>query len=236
MRQRPGQTVTEYVHFMRQSFDDYIETCQMIDGSAAIHPHNMGLLMLRGISSSCQYGQAKQCAINAFDTDYLMSSDEVMGSILHLAQNMEVELPPSVDPANNPPIPTPPIAAFVAAGRHSSGGRYNARGGRGGQGPLPSKCSGCGGLDHIMSSCKASNYALLEVDSCQAQDDSLEVWHPERTYVPQRPPGRSTSIRHRRRCPRCRPFGDGMRRRIRRHRGWYHVLLYCVPSIHTPGT
>jgi hypothetical protein len=39
LRQRPGQTVAEYVHFMRQSFDDYNETCQMIDGSAAIHPH-----------------------------------------------------------------------------------------------------------------------------------------------------------------------------------------------------
>jgi hypothetical protein len=50
LRQRPGQTVTEYVNFMRQSFDDYNETCQMIDGSAAIHPHNLGLLMLRGIS------------------------------------------------------------------------------------------------------------------------------------------------------------------------------------------
>jgi hypothetical protein len=70
LRQRPGQTITEYVHFMRQSFDDYNETCQMIDGFAAIRPHNLGLLMLRGISSSSQYGQAKQCVINAFDTDY----------------------------------------------------------------------------------------------------------------------------------------------------------------------
>jgi hypothetical protein len=69
-RQRPGQSVTEYVHFMRQSFDDYNETCQMIDGYVVIHPHNLGLLMLCGISSSCQYGKAKQCAIKAFDIDY----------------------------------------------------------------------------------------------------------------------------------------------------------------------
>jgi hypothetical protein len=78
---------------MRQSFDDYNEKCQMIDGSAAIHPHNFGLLMLRGISTSSQYGHAKKCAINAFDTDYLLSADEVMASIMHLAQNMEEELP-----------------------------------------------------------------------------------------------------------------------------------------------
>jgi hypothetical protein len=37
LRQRPGQSVTEYVHFLRQSFDDYNETCQLMDGTAAIH-------------------------------------------------------------------------------------------------------------------------------------------------------------------------------------------------------
>jgi hypothetical protein len=44
---------------MRQTFDDYNETCHMVDGSAAIHPHNLGMLMLRGISSTGPYGQAK---------------------------------------------------------------------------------------------------------------------------------------------------------------------------------
>jgi hypothetical protein len=64
-----------------------------------------------------------------------MFADEVMASTLHLAQNMEEELPPSVDPANNPSTPAPPISAFVASGRNSFGGRYNARGDRGGRGP-----------------------------------------------------------------------------------------------------
>jgi hypothetical protein len=36
---------------MRQTFDDYNETCLMVDGSAAIYSHNLGLLMLRGISA-----------------------------------------------------------------------------------------------------------------------------------------------------------------------------------------
>jgi hypothetical protein len=36
---------------MRQNFDDYNDTCEMFDGSTSIHPHNLGLLMLRGISS-----------------------------------------------------------------------------------------------------------------------------------------------------------------------------------------
>jgi hypothetical protein len=44
---------------MRQTFDDYNKTCEMIDGSAAIHPHHLGLLMLRGISSTGPFGQAK---------------------------------------------------------------------------------------------------------------------------------------------------------------------------------
>jgi hypothetical protein len=29
LRERPTHTFTEYVHFMRQSFDDYNETCEM---------------------------------------------------------------------------------------------------------------------------------------------------------------------------------------------------------------
>jgi hypothetical protein len=43
LRQRPGQSLTEYVRFTRHTFDDYNETCEMIDGYAAIHPHNLGL-------------------------------------------------------------------------------------------------------------------------------------------------------------------------------------------------
>jgi hypothetical protein len=49
LKQRHGQSLGENVHYMRQTFDDYNETCQMVDGSVAIHPHNLGLLMLRGI-------------------------------------------------------------------------------------------------------------------------------------------------------------------------------------------
>jgi hypothetical protein len=91
LMQRPGQSLTENVHFMRQTFDDYNETCQMIDGSATTHPHNLGLLMLRGISNTGPFGQAKQCGINVFATDYLLYDDEVMASILHLAHNMDEE-------------------------------------------------------------------------------------------------------------------------------------------------
>jgi hypothetical protein len=54
---------------MRQTYDDYNETCEMIDGFAAIHPHSMGLLMLRGISKTGHFGQAKHYVINAFDTN-----------------------------------------------------------------------------------------------------------------------------------------------------------------------
>jgi hypothetical protein len=44
LRQRPGHSLTYYVHdFMRETFDDYNETCEMINGSSAIQPHNTGL-------------------------------------------------------------------------------------------------------------------------------------------------------------------------------------------------
>jgi hypothetical protein len=96
------------------TFDDYNETCEMIDGSAAIHPHNWGLLILRGISSTGHFRQAKQCVINVFDTNYLMSADEVMASILHMAQNMDEEITDSNLSARDGPAP--PISAFVAIG------------------------------------------------------------------------------------------------------------------------
>jgi hypothetical protein len=41
---------------MRQSFDDYNKTtCDMIDGSAAVHPHHLAWLMLRGMSNNGQF-------------------------------------------------------------------------------------------------------------------------------------------------------------------------------------
>jgi hypothetical protein len=141
-------------------FNDYNEACQLIDGSAAIHPHNLGLLMLRDISSTGPFGQAKQCAINAFDTDYMLSADEVMANILHLAHNMDEEvIAPGLPALDASP---PPIYAFVAAGRGSHIGRgHTPHGPRGGRG-LPNKCSACGSLDHIMSFCTAPHCALLK--------------------------------------------------------------------------
>jgi hypothetical protein len=137
LRQRPDHTLTEYVHLLRKSFDDYNETCEMIDGSAAIHILRLGLLMMRGISSTGQFGQAKQRVINAFDTNYLMSTNEMMGTTLHVVQNMEEE-PPGID------LPTlvgtaPPISTFVAVGRSFHGGRgHPGRSSRSGRG-LPNK-------------------------------------------------------------------------------------------------
>jgi hypothetical protein len=108
VRQHHGQSLSDYVHYMRQTFDDYNETCQMVDGSAAIHPHNLGLLMLRGISCNGPHGQAKHCVINAFDTYYMLSADEVMASIFHLTHNMDEDDAPD---ATAPNISPPPISA-----------------------------------------------------------------------------------------------------------------------------
>jgi hypothetical protein len=147
LKQRPRQSVTDYARFMRQTFDDYNETCELIDGSAAIHPHNMGMLVPRGISNYGQFGQAKQCVINAFDTNYLISADDVMANILHMVQNMADDLLDSTMTA--PGGPALSIFVVVAAGRNSHEWRgHNTRGGRGGRG-LPKKCNACGSLNHI---------------------------------------------------------------------------------------
>jgi hypothetical protein len=156
--ERHGQSLSDYVMYMRQTFDDYNETCKMVDGSADIHPHNLGLLMLRGMSNNGPHGQAKQCVINAFDIYYLLSDDDVMASILHLAYNMDEDDAPDTPAPHNSP---PPISAFVAAGRGSHNGRGHPPRGPRGSRVLPKKCSVCGGLDHILSSCTAPDDALL---------------------------------------------------------------------------
>jgi hypothetical protein len=116
--------------------------------------------MLHGISSTGLFSQAKQCVINAFDTNCMLSADEVMANILHMAQNMDEEVS-SAPGLPAPDTSLPPISAFVAAGRGSHNGRgHNPHGPRGGRG-LPNKCNACGSLDHIMSSCTAPDDALL---------------------------------------------------------------------------
>jgi hypothetical protein len=88
-----------------------------------------------------------------------MSADEVMANILHMAQNMDENAgAPSMPALDTYP---PPISAFVVVGRGSHNGRgHNPRGSRGGRG-LPNKCSACGSMDHIMSSCTIPGDAHL---------------------------------------------------------------------------
>jgi hypothetical protein len=75
VRQASGQTISAYVHADKQHFDDLNECLQLKDGSAAIHPHLLVLVMILGLTDVCQYGQAKQCVINEFDTYFIMSAD-----------------------------------------------------------------------------------------------------------------------------------------------------------------
>jgi hypothetical protein len=90
----------------------------MIDGSAAIHSHNLGLLiMLRGISNTGPFGQAKQCVINALDTQYLLYADEVMAkasSTFHKTWTrkhvLRIRQPPT-----HQPLPSSRLSLLVAA-------------------------------------------------------------------------------------------------------------------------
>jgi hypothetical protein len=88
----------------------------------------------------------------------MLSADKVMASILHLAHNMDEDDAPDTSTPHTSP---PPISAFLAAGRGSHNGRgHPPRGPRGSRGQ-PKKCSACGSLDHILSSCTAPDDALL---------------------------------------------------------------------------
>jgi hypothetical protein len=71
--------------------------------------------MLRGISSTGLFGHAKQCVINAFDTNCMLSADEVMAIILHLPHDMDEEdAPGALTPDTSPP-PSLRLSLPVAA-------------------------------------------------------------------------------------------------------------------------
>jgi hypothetical protein len=111
----------------------------MIDGYAATHSHNLGLLMLRGISKTGHFGEAKQCVINAFDTTLPHVRRQSDGQHPPPGKNMDEEIP--APDMTAPEGPAPLISAFVATGRGSNTGRgHNPRGTRAGRG-LPNKCS-----------------------------------------------------------------------------------------------
>jgi hypothetical protein len=71
--------------------------------------------MLRGISNTGHFGRAKQCVINAFDTSYLLSVDEVMASILNLAHNMDEDvIAPGLPGPDGPAPPSMRFSLLVA--------------------------------------------------------------------------------------------------------------------------
>jgi hypothetical protein len=92
VRQASGHSVSAYVHAIKQHFDELNECLRLKDGSAAIHPHVLTLVMIRGLSNVGQYGHAKQCVINACDTDFIVSADRVMSNITHQAQNPDADV------------------------------------------------------------------------------------------------------------------------------------------------
>jgi hypothetical protein len=56
VRQASGRSVSYYVHAVKQHFDDLNEFMQPKDGSSAIKPNVLALVMIRGLSNVGQYG------------------------------------------------------------------------------------------------------------------------------------------------------------------------------------
>jgi hypothetical protein len=157
VRQTYGQYVSAYVHAVKQCFDELNECLQLKDGYATIHPHVLAMAMIRGLSNVGQYGQAKQCVINAFDTDFILSADTVMGSILHQAQNLDAYVSNKTDTADSGTA----VNAFLAD-RKRQGGR-----GIGGwtadkkKSKFSMKCGARGDPNRVSSTCQAQDADVL---------------------------------------------------------------------------
>jgi hypothetical protein len=117
------------------------------------------MVMIRGLSNVGQYGQAKQCVINAFDTDFILSADRVMGSIIHQARNLDAEDIVTPDNAAS----RHPVNVFLADRKRQGGlglGGWAANK-RPDRSKFPMKCGACGDPKHVGSTCKALDADIL---------------------------------------------------------------------------
>jgi hypothetical protein len=129
------------------------------DGSAVIYHHVFALVMIRGLSNVGEYGQAKQCVIYAFDTDFILSVDRVMGTIIHQPHDLDAEEHGVLDNAAFGHT----INAFLAD-RKRQGDRRPCNwvaNKRHDKTKFPTKCGPCGDLNHVRSTCKALDADVL---------------------------------------------------------------------------
>jgi hypothetical protein len=57
---RPNESLTDFVHNMRQTYDDLNESCLMADGPVLLHKHFLNCFILVGMFQEGANGQAKQ--------------------------------------------------------------------------------------------------------------------------------------------------------------------------------
>jgi hypothetical protein len=157
VRQASRQSVYAYVHVVKQHFDKVSECVQLKDGFATIHPHVVAMVIIRGLSNVGQYGQTKQWVINAFDTDFIMSADRVMGSIIHLAQNLDADDTVTSDSA----AIGIPVNAFLADRKRQGGRGLGGWAANKSKFKFAMKCGACGDPNHVWSTCKAHDADVL---------------------------------------------------------------------------
>jgi hypothetical protein len=115
--------------------------------------------MIRGLSNVGQYGQAKQCVINAFDTDFILSAKRVMGSIIHQAQNLDADDSVTSDSA----ALGHPINAFLADRKRQGGRGLGGWAANKTKSKFVMKCGACGDPNHAWSTCKAPDVDVLRL-------------------------------------------------------------------------
>jgi hypothetical protein len=159
VRHASGESVSANVYAARHHFDELYECIQLKDGSAAIHPHVFALVMIHGLSNVGQYGQAKQCIMNAFDTYFNMPADNVMGSIVHQAHNLNEEGLLAHDSS----APSHPMNACLSDRKRQGGRAHGNRmaNKRSDMSKYPTKCGACGDPNHDWSTYKAPDAKVL---------------------------------------------------------------------------
>jgi hypothetical protein len=102
-QQRPGESLSQYVHNIRHTYDELNESSMLADGPVVLPDNLFSISMLARLPRKGNLGQAKQCIINAFDPNLAISSSELTEHLLRHAAYMDGSV---ADPLSLPPITT----------------------------------------------------------------------------------------------------------------------------------
>jgi hypothetical protein len=76
--QRRDESMSDFVHDMRPTYDDMNESCLLVDGTVVLHKHFLSIFMLVSLFQEGKFRLATRCIVNAFDPNLAQSAADIL--------------------------------------------------------------------------------------------------------------------------------------------------------------